>query len=72
VAREQATLLKQKGVLLITIGAGKRSKVQQFQHELIDMASSPEYAMTVDFDQLEYFAEKAFPLVCQYMKLKRL
>jgi hypothetical protein len=36
------------------------------------MASSPEYAMTVDFDQLEYFAEKAFPLVCQYMKLKRL
>jgi hypothetical protein len=36
------------------------------------MASSPEYAMTVNFEQLEFFAEKAFPLVCRYMRLKRL
>jgi hypothetical protein len=28
--------------------------------------------LTVDFDQLEYFAEKAFPLMCKYMKLKKL
>ena len=72
VAREQANILKSKGVLVITIGAGKKSEVKLFQKELTDMASAPEYAMTVDFDQLEFFAEKAFPLVCKYMRLKKL
>ena len=72
VAREQADILKSKGVLVMTIGAGKKSEVKLFEKELSDMASSPEYAMTVDFDQLEYFAEKAFPLVCKYMRLKKL
>ncbi len=72
IARKQADILKRNGALVITIGAGKEESLRLFRQELIDMASSPEYALTVDFDQLEYFAEKAFPLMCKYMKLKKL
>ncbi|CAB3978244.1 Hypothetical predicted protein [Paramuricea clavata] len=71
-AREQSKILREKGILVITIGAGTKESLRTFKQELIDMASSPEYAMTVNFEQLEFFAEKAFPLVCRYMRLKRL
>ena len=71
IARKQAKILREKGVLVITIGAGTKESLRSFEQELIDMASSPEYALTVDFDQLEYFAEKAFPLFCQYFRKRR-
>lgn len=71
IAREQAKILKEKGVLVITIGAGTKESLRSFKQELIDMASSPEYALTVNFEQLEYFAEKAFPLFCQYFRRRR-
>ena len=71
IARKQAKILKEKGVLVITIGAGTKESLRSFKQELIDMASSPEYALTVNFEQLEYFAEKVFPLFCQYFRRRR-
>ncbi|XP_028404925.1 matrilin-2-like [Dendronephthya gigantea] len=71
IARRQAAFLKEKGIFIITIGAGTERSIQKFKQELIDMASGPEYAFTVDFEQLEFFAEKAFPLVCRLLGLMR-
>ena len=65
--REQAEILKKKGVRIITIAAGKEESVRLFQPILIKMASSPhEYAITVNFEKLDFFdfVKKASKVVC--------
>jgi hypothetical protein len=66
-ALEQAEILKNKGVRIITIGAGKEESVRSFKPILIKMASSPGYAMTVNFEKLDFsdFVEKVTKIVCQ-------
>lgn len=68
VAREQAKRMKERNITLVTIGAGKDDSLMKFKKELEEMASGPEYSMTVNFDELEVFAQKAFPLVCRYLR----
>jgi hypothetical protein len=68
-ALEQAEILKNKGVRIITIGTGKEESVRSrsFQPILIKLASSPRYAMTVNFEKLDFseFVEKVTKIVCQ-------
>lgn len=71
-AQTQADFLKKKGVLVITIGAGSKSSLRIFRQELTKISSGPEYSLLVDFENIQYFAEKVFPIVCDYMKKKKL
>ena len=73
VALEQAEILKARGVRVITIGAGVKADVREFEDELKQMSSNPETDfLTVDFGDLSSFANKAFPLICRDKKRKKL
>jgi hypothetical protein len=65
VALKQAEVLKSRGVRVITIGAGVRGDVRQFEDELKQMCTDPtrDFLM-VDFKDLSGFANEAFPLIC--------
>ena len=69
-AKQQASILKKMGVFIITIGAGTEKKLQSFSTVLSEIASSPEFAKTVNFEDLESFVVEALALVCKHIEQK--
>lgn len=67
VVRKMATYLKGKGVTVVAIGVGTKASLREFKEELNEMASSPQHVLTVSFNDLDVFAEKAFPVVCGHL-----